>query len=385
MTAPAIVIAAHNRPESLQRLLSSLRSAEIASGTDLTLSIDGGGQREAEVVALAEAFGWEHGPSRVVVHDPPLGLVDHFYWCGDRTGLHDRVILLEDDLVVGPSFQRWASDALDATDNDARIAGVCLAAPWFDGYRHLPFEPIADGSDGFYAQVPWFHGMAWTDRMWGHFRERPNDSDVSIHASFEQLAPDEWFPDALRYLVGARRYYLFPRTAHATNTGAAGTHFDNDSDFFQVPLAFGLVGPSRILGLESALAIYDDHMEPTAASVRSLVPELNDLDFTVDLLAVRDPATISTPLLLTTRPVNRQIRQWGASMHPLVANLAFDVAGDAISLGRRDDVDMSRRGAEIAYAKLIDHVERGRTIGKRERLRRQAGKAARTWNNRRDA
>ncbi len=367
-TAPAIVIAAHNRPGALSRLLRSLDRADIAADTTLIVSIDGGGSAAVNVRAAANGVSWPHGQFRVVEHQP-LGLVEHFYRCGDLTSEFGSVVLLEDDLVVGPSFHQWATAALAHAEDEPQVAGVSLAAPHFDGYRHLPFEPVIDGSDAFYVQVPWYDGMAWTAAMWERFRSHTFGPTTAIHASFETLADDEWFPDAVRYLVETNRYYLLPRHAHASNTGAAGTHFDNATDYFQVQLTMRGPNTWRLRTLTDSLSVYDDHLELVPDVLKRLTTGLDGYDITVDLLGVRSLDSVSTPHILTTRQVNTAIRSWGASMHPLVANLTHNVPGDGIRLADTAEVISDARSNAESLATLRNHATRGRTPSTRESAR----------------
>lgn len=367
MTGLTVVIAAHNRPDALAGLVDSLQRADIPVDTELVLSIDGGGSRQPEVRRVADTIEWPN-PIQVIEHDR-IGLVEHFYRCGDLTVERGNVVFLEDDLIVAPAFLRWAGAALAHGESDDRIAGVSLAAPWFDGYRQLPFEPLIDGSDGLYAQVPWYDGMAWTPAMWQHFRSWAPDPKVPVHQSLDTLGPDEWFPSAMRYLVATNRWYLLPRDAQATNSGAAGAHFEQRTDFFQVPLA--LRGPNtwRLLGIDDSLAVYDDHMELGEPALRRLLPDLVTGTVVSDLLGVRDLDHVNADFVLTTRTAASPIRSWGASMHPLIANVIYDVPGDAINLARSEDVRADSNSETASLATLKLHATRGRTAGLKDGVR----------------
>lgn len=365
--SPAIVIMAHNRPDELRQLLASVGRADVAAGTPLVLSLDLGGDRSADVAAIADAVSWPHGTIRRLDHDR-IGLVEHFHRCGDLADDFGAIVLLEDDLLVGPAFHRWATSALQHASDDAPVAGVSLASPFFDGYRHLPFEPILDGYDGVFAQIPWYDGMAWTSDMWQGYRNAVIDPTTPIHRSFLDLADDEWFPDATRFLVQSERYYLLPRNAHATNSGAAGTHFGQRTDYFQVPLSMRGSTEWRLVSLDDSLAVYDDHLEPTPSVVRRLVPDLTECDFAVDLLGVRDLSTVSAEHVLTTRPVDGPVRSWGASLHPLVANLVHDVQGNAIHLAATARVHTDAAAGQRSFQTLNRHAQRGRAPSGRETL-----------------
>lgn len=369
---PAIVLAAHSRPTELAHLCRSLLAANIAPGTPLIVSIDGGADQQAAVRAVADELRWPHGPMDIVEHEH-RGLIGHFEWCGDLTAAHGSIVFLEDDLVVGPAFHQWSAAALAHGELDPRIAGVSLAAPFFDGYRHLPFEPILDGGDGLFAQIPWYDGMAWTEGMWSRFRNATIDRSTAVHHLVASLGDDEWFPDYMRYLVATDRYFLLPRHAHTTNSGAAGAHFESATDWFQVPLT--LRGPTswRLHDLDHSLAVYDDQMELAPRVIKQLVPNLDDMDFAVDLLGTRDLTTVTAPHLLTTRLTTTPLRQWGASLHPLVANLVADLEGTAITLARTRDVIDTEESDAASQATLRRHATRGRSPSNRDALRQLAG------------
>jgi len=368
---PAIVVAAYNRPDELQQLCTSLNRADIPSQTPIVFSIDGEGEHQDAVIGVAQQFDWDKGPKEVRVH-AHLGLVDHFHLCGDLTEEFGSVIVLEDDLIVAPSFHLWASAALGATSHDDRIAGVSLATPFFDGYRHLPFEPVLDGSDGVYLQVPWYDGMAWNRRMWADYRSAPSTPDTPLHAALTGLDEDEWFPDAMRYLIATDRFYLMPRNAHATNSGAAGAHFDEATNWFQVPLTMRSPSSFIIAALDDALAVYDDHMELDVGALKRLVPELSEMDLTVDLLAVRNQTSITTEMVVTSRNVRSSKQAWGADLHPLVANLVHNVPGDAIHLARTADLAGAENGAGAAEKTLLIHAMRGQSPAPKELARQLA-------------
>ncbi len=365
---PAVVIAAHARPESLGRLLATLKQARIGvdatSPVDLVISIDGGSPRTPEVVEIANRFAWSHGSREVIEHDR-VGLIGNFHSCGDLTERFGSVVLLEDDLLVGPYFHHWATAGLSFAEEYPEIGGLCLSAPWFDGYRHLPFEPVIDGSDAFYAQVPWFHGMAWTEAMWKNYRAGVDAaSTTAIHASFDELAGDEWFPAYVRYLVANDLTFMFPRASHATNSGDAGTHFAEPSDFFQVPLSLGAPEYFNLRRPGASLARYDDHLELDAAVVAEFVPDVDQEELVVDLLGVRDLRPFDGETwVVTTRPVREARRQWGASLHPLPMNLAYGTPGSVISLARVSDVINDRWADTTSRAALTQHAQRGRATG----------------------
>ena len=344
---------------STRRLIKAVCEADILGGSDLIVSVDRAeGVRQAQsddVIAQAKAIEWPHGSLDVQVHDA-IGLVPHFEWIGELTQSVGSIVLLEDDLLVGPGFDRFAAAALEFAQADPRIAGVSLAAPGYDGYRRLPFEPVDDGFDAIFAQVPWYDGMAFTAEMWRTLRDNPAPSTVQLHAAFDELDDDEWFPDVMRHLVANERWWMLPRSAHATGTGAAGQHFDSATNWFQVPVSAAAPASFRFGSLDGSKALYDDHMEPTTTMLQRLAISHDADGWVMDLGGTRDLAGLTgDQLVLTTRPSDQPVRTWGANMHPLVLNLVYDEPGMDIVLARKETVDLSGEGDRHSLDTLRRH------------------------------
>jgi len=368
---PAVVVNAFNRPESLDRLLRTLRLCDTRDGTDLVISVDGGGSRRREVLAVAKTFAWTAGASKVIEQDD-LGLVAHFRACGDLVEELGPIVLLEDDLVVGPNALRFAEAALDFTDGDDKVAGVSLSVPWFDGFRHLRFEPLLDGSDAIYAKLPWFHGMAWTQRQWRRHRVgAAADSDTSLPGAFSELGNNEWFPDAVRDLVADDSWYLLSRAAHAVNFGDAGTHFTSGTEFFQQPIMGGRFEAPRFLGRDDpAVVPYDEYLEPDGRWLANHVDVLVGLDVSLDLRGVRQPDAVTTEWVVTSRPSTVPVGQWGSVMHPLEQNLISDVPGTDLTLCLTQHMSTGPTADRAAEQTVFGHGHHGRPPGVRGAMRR---------------
>ena len=366
MTAPAVVVCAFDRPDALRRLLHSIETADYPPGevVPLVISIDAGGARAAEVLAAARAVAWSAGPLEVVVQPSHLGLVGHLRSCGERVRTHGVIILLEEDLVVSPRFHGYATQALAAVSDDDQIALVSLYAPWFHGYTQLPFLPIEDGADAYFAGVPFTQGMAFTLRQWEGlepaFRpEAPMRRHPDLPEAFQHFGPDEWFPRAALYCVETGRSVVYPRVSLTTGWGEPGVHFRHSSAFFQVPLQRDR-NEFRFHSIADAGAIYDASFELTPRALRALAPRLPQVDIAVDLYASKDRAQLRSPYVLTSRPSRRPIATFGKQMWPLEANVIHGVPGDEIALASVDAVDWSAAGLRQAQRSNRAFFSRGR-------------------------
>ncbi len=335
-----IIVNAYNRPASLARLLASIGSAEVPAGTPLIISIDHGG--DADVLQVAETFGWARGPKEIIAQPRKLGLVGHFRFCGGLTRQWGALICLEDDLVVSRQFHNFAAQALAVCGDDPRLAGISLNRPWFNGYTHTPFEPVLDDADNFFFQVYWYQGQVYTPEMWDAFESwwRGSPGGVTpqdgLHPMF--LPGPRWgndfFPKGMQYLAATGKTFLYPRESHTTNFGDAGTHFGQATPFFQVPLQH-FRETYRLRGLDSARGVYDSFYE---LAPDKLAPALGETAFDVDLNGTKPAEALRHDLVLTTRPVRRAVRTFGDALRPLEMNVLEGTPGSGIALARREDV-----------------------------------------------
>ena len=166
MTNPAIVVITYNRPNSLDRILKSLSQADYSDyeNINLIISIDGGGGNL--IIDIAEQYNWVFGEKIIIRHDINLGLKKHIISCGDLVDEYNSLIILEDDLYVSPEFYNYAHKAGNFFCNDERIAGIALFAPIYNEISLTLFNPVNDGFDNYFMQVPCSWGQLWTKNQW---------------------------------------------------------------------------------------------------------------------------------------------------------------------------------------------------------------------------
>ena len=117
ITNPIIVVVAYSRLNSLENLLDSLSKAQYDDDeVNLVISIDYSGQQD--VYNLADSFDWKNGKKIIIRHDHNLGLREHVLYCGDLSLQYESVIILEDDLLVSPSFYLYSKAALEFYSNN---------------------------------------------------------------------------------------------------------------------------------------------------------------------------------------------------------------------------------------------------------------------------
>jgi hypothetical protein len=140
-TAPVIVFA-HRRADHLRRCVDSLRANPDAEHTDLTFFCDAARHIEdrpgvAAVRAYVESVDGFRSV-RCLQHSSNLGLARSVIE-GVTQSLteHDRLIVLEDDLVVSPHFLRYMNDALHLYAHEPRVASV-------HGYVYPVSQPLPE-------------------------------------------------------------------------------------------------------------------------------------------------------------------------------------------------------------------------------------------------
>lgn len=364
----AIVVNAYNRPAALGRLLSSLQQATYpaAVSVPLVVSIDRGGSDK--VRQMAGNLAWPHGPKEVIVQTEHLGLVQHFFACGNLTEHFDALVYLEDDLTVSPVFYAYAAHALSFYRHADRVAGLSLFGLWFNGYTQQPFVPLADGSDAFFVQVPYTQGLAFTRAQWARFEEWRHSPAAAappsapLHEAWSRFDDEDWFPLLARFVVTTDRYFLFPRVSHTTGWGDAGTHFGRASRFFQVPLQ-RCKQQYAFTALDKAVAVYDSFFEIRPDRLDRLTDQLHDYDYAVDLYAVKSKANLRTEYVLTSRRCRNPVALFGKTAWPLEMNIVERVPGREISLCRVEDVRWDRWSRLRTWHDNHVYFARGRVPG----------------------
>ena len=152
MINPAIVLIAYNRPDSLQRLLESIKRANYESDQiSLVISIDRA-DNFSDVYDVANSFEWIYGEKIIRTFDERQGLKRHVLSCGDLTEKYGAIIALEDDLIVSEDFYRYATQALNFYNEDQKVAGIALYSHGWNGYSSVAFSPVKNQYDTYYGQ-----------------------------------------------------------------------------------------------------------------------------------------------------------------------------------------------------------------------------------------
>lgn len=336
---PAIIVVAYERPRSLQRLLASLQQADLEGRRDVELIISIDHPSSGRVQRLAEEFVWHHGPKTVIEHESHRGLKNHVLSCGDLSDRYGAIIILEDDLVVSPSFYPYACQALSRYASDERIAGISLYSYRFNEFARRPFLAVDDGYDNYFLNLAVSWGQAWTSAQWDRFRSwqrigREDAQGSRMPRKIENWpASSSWKRDFSRYMIGEQKYFVIPRVSLTTNFAEKGTHVREDTTQLQVPLLLSSKR-FRFSSLETSNSVYDAFHELHSSCLKRLNRSLAGYDFECDLYGTKDLAGIGTDFILTTKRLPEPVKSFKLAMIPPELNVVFEIEGDDILLAR---------------------------------------------------
>lgn len=272
----ALVAVGYNRPDSIEQLLQSLLRAKYGNDrVDLVISLDKG-QRQQEIVLVAEEFKWTHGEKVIRAFSERQGLRSHIIQCGDLTEKYNAVVVLEDDLIVAPHFYSYVKQAVEQYANNDYIAGISLYKHQTHPGVNRPFEPAHNGFDVYMQQFAMSWGQCWTRRMWEQFRDWYNKNEGKNLSEGELLPAyvshwnkQSWLKYYMRYIVEKDMYFIYPYFSLTTNASDVGEHCRIPNNDFQVALEEGDM-QYRLPGIDEAIK-YDVFFERTGIDI---FPEL---------------------------------------------------------------------------------------------------------------
>ncbi len=334
MAQTPIVVVAFNRPQCLARILQSLSNAKYEElEVPLFISIDFA-KNNADVIAIAESFNWGFGKKTVLTHKENLGLRKHVLQCGSLALEHGSIIVLEDDLLVSPSFYSFALRALEFVENNDEVGGVSLYNHQYNVQNLQNFSPIEDGYDNWYFQFASSWGQAWTKKQWKQFlRWYDTNPDLSKIQNIPERviawSEKSWLKYFVTYLIVKNKYFLYPKISLTTNFGEVGTHNSDESTAYQVPLRFGVENRFSFSSLKESNSVYDAFFENTKISEYQ---DIEHIDLCVSLYGYK-PLCKEKQFFISSKKLNFKIlKTYGCSLKPMDANILLNIAGNQIFL-----------------------------------------------------
>jgi hypothetical protein len=178
MTVAAIAVFAFNRPDHLGRLLDSLLSNPQFHSSPLYLFVDGPRDcndnkmiQEVQNVIESKLINVRFD---LIQREINLGLSRSLIeGISKILNIHDKVIVLEDDLVVSPKFIEFCNEGLVHYEMDLKVASI-------QGYSK---ELNYDKHDTYFLRGADCWGWATWKNRWQEFQEDADKLYQEIHAS----------------------------------------------------------------------------------------------------------------------------------------------------------------------------------------------------------
>ncbi|MDX2304267.1 MAG: glycosyltransferase family A protein [Microscillaceae bacterium] len=162
----------YNRPQHTRMTLESLKENYLADQTHLYIFADGHKQatNTEEILKIREV-------REIIRAEAWCGIVDIFEFADNQglaqnivqginyvLGFHDKIIVLEDDLLLSKGFLRYMNEALDVYQEEERVMHI-------SGYKF----PVGSNSlKLFFFNVPSSWGWATWKRAWKAYESDPN-------------------------------------------------------------------------------------------------------------------------------------------------------------------------------------------------------------------
>jgi hypothetical protein len=332
---PAIIVVAYNRPKSLDRLLHSLSCASYPkSNVNLIISIDYSG--DDNCYKLARSFSWSHGTKRIIQHKQRMGLRAHVISCGDLSAIYGSVIILEDDLLVSPSFYYYAASALDKFASCNSVAGISLYSHSWNDYSKVPFVPEKSKYDAYFGQFSITWGECWTCNQWNGFKaflSQNKFKDIKMNIP-EQInnwpSSSSWGKFFVYYLVSKNKFYVIPYTAMSTTCSDCGEHSNSFDPTHQVPLLLGAKTDFSFPKFDGDSIKYDIFFERILPE--SFLKEIN-LESKQVSMKLNSKVCNNSRFVFTTKKCRYKVLlKYGLSLRPIEENVLKKYPGDSIFL-----------------------------------------------------
>lgn len=159
-----IILFVYNRPWHTRQVLESLKANTLAGESKLYIFSDGAKQNADqneiswiyEVRELIREKRW-CGEVKIIEREQNLGLADSVITgVSEIIEKHEKVIVLEDDIVTGKYFLKFMNEALQLYENEKKVFGI-------SGYKYPSLNIIKEPTYFLPIASSWSFGI-WKDR-----------------------------------------------------------------------------------------------------------------------------------------------------------------------------------------------------------------------------
>lgn len=329
----AIITVAYNRIDSLSRLLASLEKAYYDQEVTMIISVD---KSNTDIVEhFADDYQWPHGNKIVDKHEKNLGLRPHMMSLGKWFDYFDAIVVLEDDIVVSPSFFYYTKQAVSKYYNNPNIAGISLYSLAINGNTNVPFTPLKDEHDAYFMNYAISWGEVWMKNSWRDFYDwylKHQDFPMMPHLPHRICSWNKksWLKYHSRYCIEENKYFVHPYVSLTTNFGDVGEHSNGAANtVYQVELQQG-EKTNYVLPEFGERAVYYDGFFENKSIYQEMDLDVNSL--CLDLNGEWKNRLNKRYWLTTEIQDYKIVRSFGLNYRPVEVNVMMNNPGRQIFL-----------------------------------------------------
>ena len=161
---------------------------------------------------------------------------------------------------------------------------------------------------------------------------------ADIAHNVRQWPESSWKKYFITYLADTKRYVYYPHVSFTTNMGVGGAnHTGNMVPVTQVALSYDRNPSAAFKFSGEVMAKYDCFYQPKPEHLNTLLPELADYDYVVNLSGKKIQDLDPKKYLLCRGVGQNSIMRFSDKFFPLELNLIYGRDGEGIQLIRVED------------------------------------------------
>ena len=318
--------------------MNSIFNTTIRGNLNLYISCDG--ESSQEVKDYVKSIEWRYGEFEVIEQPVQLGVDKHNLECMKMAKELNHVVVLEDDLVVSPSFQEYLLKAYQLIKIEKSISGVSLYRYPIIEQNHFPFELIPNNEFIYYMQRPSSKGCLYTWKMlepYFNFMESFDGDYSSYHlpANVLKWGDEVWEKSFYAFLLNEKSYLAFPRYSLTSDFADVGVHMKKQTLKYVHQSKLYL---SKQFGefkrKDDSDNIYDAFYELDSSVFKKYNQQYVDYELELDIYGNKDLKKIQSIYLVSERSTSESIEGWDRRLKPEINNLLFKQKGRFYNLAK---------------------------------------------------
>ena len=144
--------------------------------------------------------------------DSRQGLRSHILQCGDLVEDYERVLIVEDDLLLLPGWDTWYRLALRRLASNDLLDSASMYRYSIDEENSIPLDLVS--GDEYSSQYGSSWGQIWTRQNWNRFKIWLKENEQSYYPTLPKFINNwsisSWKKHYLAYLIDVGLYCLYP-------------------------------------------------------------------------------------------------------------------------------------------------------------------------------